>query len=373
MADRNASLDGLRGIAAVSVVFYHAILHHEVLVQTTLIQPIQGMSTFRDVLTKIVLFMFNGNNAVLLFFVLSGFVLSLSLEKSTGSALSITSKFVARRVCRLYPALFGCMAAYYLLSNVYAQMGWAGVPAPNAWLAALNALLVQITWHGPSTTIQAEMLAVPFVLAFFFFQKRFGSVSALVLFGLSVSAMAQPTFVMGAPPFMSTWISSFAIGMLIADKRFQPFFSGVSPLALWLVIAAFMIVRMFVPFNPDASTLGEVILCAALVGSVYYGDQSLPATKLLAHPVCRFLGKISYSFYLINVLFLLVIWSLVDPLGIYPTHALETGMVVGTVVIFLTIPFAYFSEKWLEQGGVTLGRFLTKPREPMQPVVAPAE
>ncbi|TPI51412.1 MULTISPECIES: acyltransferase [unclassified Mesorhizobium] len=372
MADRNASLDGLRGIAAVSVVFYHSILHHEVLVGTTLIQPIQGMTTLRDVLTKIMLSIFNGNNAVLLFFVLSGFVLSLSLEKSTGAPFAIVSKFVVRRVCRLYPALFGCLAAYYLLSQFFAQMGWAGVPSPNLWLATLNALLVQITWHGPSTTIQAEMLAVPFVLAFFFFQKRFGSVSALVLFSLSVFAMAQPVFVMGAP-HMSAWISSFAIGMLIADRRFQPFFSGVSSLALWLIIAAFVIVRMFVPFNPDASTLGQVILCAALVGSVYYGDQSLTATTILANPVCRFLGKISYSFYLINVLFLLIVWSLVDPLGIYPTHALETGLLVGTVVVTLTLPFAYFSEKWLEQGGITLGRLLTTARTVPQTIPAPAE
>ncbi|WP_281405507.1 MULTISPECIES: acyltransferase [unclassified Mesorhizobium] len=372
MAGRNASLDGLRGLAAVSVVFYHAILHHEVLVGTTLIQPIQRMTTLRDVLTKIALSVFNGNNAVLLFFVLSGFVLALSLEKSSGTPLGIGSKFVARRLCRLYPALFGCMAAYYLLSLFYAQMGWAGVPSPNARAATLNALLLQITWHGPSTTIQAEMLAVPFVLAFFFFQKRFGSVSALVLFSLSVFAMAQPVFVMGAP-HMSAWISSFAIGMLIADRRFQPFFSSVSSLTLWLLIAAFVVVRMFVPFNLDGSTLGQVILCAALVGAVYYGDQNLTATRVLANPVCRFLGKISYSFYLINVLFLLILWSLVDPLGIYPTHALETGLFVGTAVITLTLPFAYFSEKWLEQGGIILGRLLTTAHAAPQTAPAPAE
>jgi peptidoglycan/LPS O-acetylase OafA/YrhL len=361
VADRNASLDGLRGVAAISVVFYHAILHHEILVGTTLIEPIQDMTTLRDVLTKMALFIFNGNNAVLLFFVLSGFVLALSLEKSSGSAFGIASKFVVRRICRLYPALFGCMAVYYALSLLYAHMGWVGFPPPNALAATLNALLLQITWHGPSTTIQAEMLAVPFVLAFFFFQKRFGAVSALVLFAISVFAMAQPVFVMGAPN-MSAWISSFAIGMLIADRRFQPFFSSLSSLALWLLIAAFVIVRMFVPFNPDASTLGQVILCAALVGSVYYGDQNFAAIRILAYPVCRFLGKISYSFYLINVLFLLIFWSLVDPLGIYPAHALETGLLVGTAVTVLTIPFAYFSEKWLERGGIILGRLLTIPQ-----------
>ena len=172
---RSNALDGLRGIAATSVIFYHAILLHGVLVDTVLVAPIQSLGSPSDIAIKIALTLFNGHSAVLLFFVLSGFVLRMSLERATGPAHVVVTNFVLRRVLRLYPALMFCMACFLGIAAVCATVGWHGFPVLDIRLVLLNASLFDITVHGPSRTIQGEMLAVPFLLLAFYVAKKFGT------------------------------------------------------------------------------------------------------------------------------------------------------------------------------------------------------
>ncbi|MES0203334.1 MULTISPECIES: acyltransferase [unclassified Mesorhizobium] len=355
---RSNALDGLRGIAATSVIFYHAILHHQVLIDTILIPPIQSLSTFGDVATKIVLAAVNGNSAVLLFFVLSGFVLRLSLERDKARPIVVVVNFVVRRLCRLYPAMFFCMGCFLAVAILYQQLGWAGFPVPNLGAALVNASLFKITWHGPSGTIQAEFLAVPFILAAFFIGRTFGPIAVLACVAYSIFAFGNPAMVLWAPN-MHSWLSAFMVGMLVADKRLKPFFSEMTGPALVLLCVGFFVLRAATDMNGIQSAVGQTALCGALVGAVYYASPKLAVVRFLNwHPVL-FLGRISYSLYLLNVIWLFVAWSIVVPLGVETTHPLFTGMVVGTVVLLLTIPLAAFSERLFEQGGVWLGQRLT--------------
>lgn len=114
------------------------------------------------------------------------------------------------------------------------------------------------------------------------------------------------------------------------------------------------------------SAIGQTVICGGLVGAVYYASPKLAVIRFLNwHPVL-FLGRISYSLYLLNVLGLFVAWSIAAPLDVYPTHPLLTGLIVGSVVLLITIPFAAFSERIFEQGGIWLGRKLTR-RSPTRP------
>src|ERR1035438_6360232 len=84
---RFKSLDALRGLAALVVVFHHLMLSLP--------------DALRDDLRYIDLpLLMGGRFAVMLFFVLSGFVLALPYFAGTNSAYS---PYLVRRFCRLYP------------------------------------------------------------------------------------------------------------------------------------------------------------------------------------------------------------------------------------------------------------------------------
>src|ERR1700733_11347309 len=94
-----AELHSIRGIAALVVAVGHALVYY------------QTPQWFRAIgLT------FNGRAAVVLFFVLSGFVLTKSL-RSMPVQLKPLSDYYIRRFFRLYPALWfaSAMALLYLL------------------------------------------------------------------------------------------------------------------------------------------------------------------------------------------------------------------------------------------------------------------
>ncbi len=101
-ASKLYSLQYIRGIAALAVLFYHlqASLNN-VYAQTNLGELIFSQGQF----------------GVELFFVLSGFIICFSTERIESRAVI---KFLIRRIFRIYPLLILCVTAYYfLLSSHY--------------------------------------------------------------------------------------------------------------------------------------------------------------------------------------------------------------------------------------------------------------
>ncbi len=169
---RSHALDGLRGIAACAVIFYHGILAYDAtLIDRVLMQPIQASGTARDVLTAIALTASDGQTAVYLFFVLSGAVLRLSLERRADEgALPLSMAFTGARLLRLYPPLIACLMLFYVLGHV----GIARFPVFTPIQLIANATLWDTRMHGPSTTIQAEVMAIPFILIAWLLRRLFG-------------------------------------------------------------------------------------------------------------------------------------------------------------------------------------------------------
>src|SRR2546423_4582644 len=87
----SSRLEALRGVAAVMVAVWH----------TFAIFPGNGLQAATiEWIRRLI----NGNAAVTLFFVLSGYVLGLSLRKVNGCSGKQILGFSARRVFRIYPA-----------------------------------------------------------------------------------------------------------------------------------------------------------------------------------------------------------------------------------------------------------------------------
>ncbi len=286
-----ATLDGLRGIAAVVVVISHA---------GRFFGPYQPGSAYL---------------AVDLFFVLSGFVIAHAYgQKLAGSYLSFRA-FVIARVTRLYPL--------YASGTVIAA------------LAALTALTVTKdagTWNLPglemASLLALFMLPSPIGIPERFFPLNFPAWS---LFYEMVVNLAYAAFDGKIRPWLYGSVIAFSAGSIVVQSFM---FGGVNQGALWIT-TPWALARVFYSFpigiilyhchrRLSASIVPTALLCAALAACLYYTPpESLRATYdimfvlflspalVLAGAVSapggsrinlayQFLGTISYPLYVLH-------------------------------------------------------------------------
>ena len=115
MNERFSGLDGLRGIAAAVVVVCHALLINGQLAEATR-NPDADLSAGATALTYSPLHLvWAGNEAVMVFFILSGFVLALPFD---GPRRPTWAEYFPRRLTRLYLPIWGAVAFALALATL---------------------------------------------------------------------------------------------------------------------------------------------------------------------------------------------------------------------------------------------------------------
>lgn len=116
---RRESLDGLRGYAALAVAIFHGILHFDVSQVERVLYPPLNLVEASDMPAKLLLILFNGESAVIAFFILSGFVLRGALDRMAAQRfIEVVPLFTWRRIARIYPAVVSCIALFFLISLI---------------------------------------------------------------------------------------------------------------------------------------------------------------------------------------------------------------------------------------------------------------
>jgi peptidoglycan/LPS O-acetylase OafA/YrhL len=172
-------------------------------------------------------------------------------------------------------------------------------------------------------------------------------------------AMRYPDLV-GNVPWMPQFLAAFMAGIVVASADLKPLFIALA--RQWVLVGAvvgLLCVKLFFEVNGLAVDIGAVLLCAVLVGTVYHADVSMPFVRMLNSKPVQFLGRISYSLYLVNVPIIWVFMYLAAPLGLDQLGALERGLLTGLLVTACSLPIAVFSERVFERAGIKLGRMLS--------------
>ena len=158
---RYLELDSLRGFAALIVVFFHFTWGHE------------GAG-----------FVFRwGNTGVDLFFMISGFVIFMSLNK-----IRTASEFIINRFCRLYPTYWACVTLSYILINIYYQVVAVDFQKLVFTDYLVNLTMLQFYFNVPNVdqpywTMIIELIFYVSILILFYF-KLFPYINSI---GLIVS------------------------------------------------------------------------------------------------------------------------------------------------------------------------------------------
>lgn len=368
-----ARVEALRGAAALVVALCHsqlvlAVNGHNDLWRLNL-TDVQGPQA---IATKFLLAAFNGESAVALFFVISGLVLGLSLDKHEQGFWGKSASFIFRRAMRIYPALIVSLLFIQLwLPVIYPAPDYAGASlmfqplfrVPQAADFFANLLFISNQMNPVIWTLKVEMEAALLLPLLHLIDRKsppqISVVVLMLLMGLATGGQDAST---------QKWLFAFYLGLML--PQWGPWLVSAmktSPLGAggWLggVLMALGLVRhLFFGTRYSALTPFVEGVCAMmLIASVVYHPE-VRWWKVFDLAAIRTLGRLSYSFYLfhfiIHYLIGVAMLLLVAPQALSAYPIVWHGL-LSVVSVTLTIPFAALCYRWIEKPFIEVGRRLT--------------
>jgi peptidoglycan/LPS O-acetylase OafA/YrhL len=286
-AHRIHYLDGLRGVAILTVLLFHAYARWSSVVP------------FGDRFAKIALFQY-GFLGVELFFLISGFVILMTLEKSDKFAT-----FMLRRWLRLFPASVFVLLAIFFTAPLLPERP-SGAPHAIDLLSGL--LFIRPGWlsvllqqkvgqvEGVYWSLYVEVI---FYLVFGALYFILGEARALVAMTGAFLVAVAAKFAHAAPDKMVESLGVmywgwFMVGALIYRWTQNP--DG----RLALAAAALGALCPFTLWNAPDPGAGTQILAVLVVSVFFLAAMSERAQAILSHRVLLVLGFVSYPLYLLH-------------------------------------------------------------------------
>jgi peptidoglycan/LPS O-acetylase OafA/YrhL len=403
---RLAWLDALRGFAALVVALFH--------LSPQVLGPKLHMTIYQHLDL--------GKYGVLLFFVVSGYVIPMSLERHGD-----LRRFWIGRLARIYPAYLAAIALFALacaagwlvwprelraetvtgalahvsmLTDLLGQRGAVRVfwtlayemtfylivsglfvwrlHRLSAWWAAGLALAALLlgpalpdallggTWAARRVTAAVLLLVVALCLVAYLRNRM-----VLLAGAAGIALVLLPALnghATGGSTVISSWQGLLLLAFMFAGTvvyRAQHGQIGRGAAALSLTVVALGAVGAHWVHLGTTAALGlwlaNVGAVAVTFGFAYaLRNRTIPA-------VLGWLGKISYSLYLLHVIVLFLLPRIVPDLGKRPV---EVRVLVGLAWLAVVIGLAWLAYRMVELPGQALGRRLTAHREP-HPVPTP--
>ena len=303
MNRRVSSLDGLRGVAILAVMFFHLNQHS------------------------------GGVAGVWLFYVLSGYLITslLYAEHQRTGTISLRS-FYGRRVRRIVPALALTLAAYLVLNSAVLAWGTGGQPFGQSLLSILFSAafvaneaiayghLAAGLGHLPTLSLEEQFYAVWPITLLFLLRRRV-TVQAITtgVFALAVlmTAYGYANAILGAP--IPTWLgpllNSVPVLIGVGTALIQPSISRVpgARLVSGLAVPAIVTFLLFgrgIEVNRwgGAANLAFYVVCGLLILCLATENTNLAAGKVLSGRPIVEIGKVSYGLYLFHPLLIRTVW-----------------------------------------------------------------
>lgn len=370
------NLDGLRGLAALVVVVWHYSLGFlPSLSGGTATKHFRHETLFSQ--TPMHLF-FAGPSAVTLFFVLSGFVLSVKFFQSKDSTI-LTSSALRRYTRLMIPAFGSIVLTYFILRLGLSYVKETQAITASGWLGTLWNFPISFggaLWQGiyttffgtfnPPTSYNFNLWTMHFELfgSFFVFMVMalFGKLKNRWVAYLGLSIV-----------FLQTYYLSFLLGLIIADiwNNYEWLREKFSEKVCWaalpvgLILFAYYLTssntglyaHMIIPaFGPAVSTIfyqtiGSVIIVISVM-------RLRLLTRIFELKPLQFLGINSFALYVIH---LAILGSLAC--FIFNHLVLRIGYIDAFLTsFFITIPvtlvIARFYTKLVDIPAINLSRLL---------------
>lgn len=346
VGERLVAIDALRGIAAILVVFYHLYGHLK-----------EEMEAFTPVVIQFV-FAY-GYIGVPIFFVLSGFVISMSTFNKVLS-LRFAARFFLRRSLRLDPVYWAAIVLSLGLLALKNTFLGGNESFPTMGEILLHAVYLQDIFHLSnqiSPVFWTLCLEIQFYLFFvgclcflaWLVQARYVN-TVITLFLFITFALSMWTYFFNTPfdvdgLFFNYW-HFFASGVILVRALR---FGGMDNFLFFFALSSYLAAAI-------TNDKNEYIYAAlATLAIIYFWGKTNRLTTALAGRSIQFLGKTSYSLYLTHPE---VGWKFISVGLLIP--GIKTNS-IGLSVLFIlavlvSIVFAYLFYLAVERPALNLAK-----------------
>jgi len=372
---RLRSLDGLRGVAAIVVVAYHSLLISPQLADIVVNNKPPAPGSFWDLLLYSPLRIFiAGNEAVIVFFVLSGLVLTLQVRRERDFNWGT---YFPRRLVRLYLPMFASVVFAVIVTLLlhrdrdasdsawvqfytYPDFSWKfAIQAADVFNGTpdFNSPLWSLRWE-----VLFSLLLPVFVLIASRGRKLAWTAIALaplaVLLGYENSVLPLvylPAFIVGiALAKLFSLRDESAVGAAEAELG-TPRVPWWGHLA-WLAVAVASLFLLILHWllqpgigqNTHVAFASSALIVLGAAGIVTVAARWKPAIRVLSLPPIHWLGRISFSLYLVHAPILIATANVAHDLPWPVQTAIGVGISFGVAELFtrlVDIPSHRLSKK----------------------------
>lgn len=349
----------LRGVAALWVLISHVFLITDIRIP----------------------FLSNGDQAVEVFIILSGFVIALMMSNEREPY----GRYIFRRFVRLYPLFLMALAYGALTDHLYPP-----VLGSSPWLEQINTdfqmrqanfesaplthLLLHLTmlhgavpdtilpeaqlmFSGPLWSISLEWqfyLIAPFLIALVSFSTPR---KAIIAIGILLVTIALQHFALKywsgkVPSFLPLRLPLFVVGIMAAVLFRQAREAPISILAGALVIA-FLLSMFLLPSKLPLLMWFGVYFAAAVRDKIWVTRK---IDQIVSSSIPRFVGQVSYGLYVLHFpTMLLISYYVVIPLMGDQSRWLAAAAILG-LTLAATLVLAYLSYRFVEYPAIRWAR-----------------
>jgi peptidoglycan/LPS O-acetylase OafA/YrhL len=340
-------LDGLRGVAAAVVVLVHSL------------GAVDGGFQFMErALATPFGALVNAKIAIQTFFVLSGFVLAGSLTR--GSGRFALADYGVRRVFRIHVPYMAAVLFAWTASFGYRPIreGIYEIIRHTATIHLTPAqLLSSLRFPGTAYlqlpvgwTLEIEMI-FSFLMPALLWLARVASWRTLVALSLIPLAVGDN----GIPILKFSLDFALGIALYLERERLSRWLGriGTSGALVWLAASlslATLPMMLGWPWFFDGGAPKSVLLQSLGAGALVAGAKNVPALeRLFSTRPCLYLGRISYSLYLLHFPLVLLLASHLPP---------AFGLWLVPLAFALSIAFSDASYRFVERPAIAAGKRL---------------
>jgi peptidoglycan/LPS O-acetylase OafA/YrhL len=372
---RISELDSLRGIAAFTVLINHCLIVYPALYELLNSRDTNSSTALKYLLFSPIITIWNGHAAVILFFILSGFVLSVShYNNSTFNY----SSYLIKRIVRLYIPYFVIITISVILINYY--LGKYGMDHLSArfnetWTFKINLtdyiklLLLRgkiNIVNSPLWTVIIEIEISVILPIFIIIIKKINFIKSIILVILCIVCLKIVTY-SKITNFIPDLIYIYYLQFFLFGSILYKYRSKIKSLEIknvFILAIVFIVILFFYNWEwlivwaikyDKQNTFYAISDYMIAIGCILLMTISISNTcsikKILNNRITIFLGKISFSLYLIHQILILFM--------VYSFRLISYNYLLFIIIaISLPVSFAYYY--YIEQPAINLGAFLAK-------------